>query len=105
MSSEKFDASESPFDSIYFYTSTAAPANRAEPVSSTAVSDPPVTLSAFLLATQEDFVAFMTELKDRPYFDMMVLVIKWCQYIARYWSQPVPSELQAIFMKLYVYHL
>lgn len=102
---EQFDANESPFDSIYSYTSTEVPADRLIGNIPAAAADPGVTLSAFLLATQDDFVAFMTELKERPYFDMMVLVLKWCQYIARYWNQSLPGELQAIYMKLYIFHL
>lgn len=42
--------------------------------------------------------------QSRP-FDLTRLVLKWTEYIAKFWHRKIPSELLDIYLNIYPYYL
>lgn len=64
----------------------------------------PIDCDEFQKNTAEDFNRFVRELKERP-FDVIILLHKWLEYVSQFWLRPIPTAIQELYLKIYLFNL
>ncbi|XP_059614787.1 calcineurin-binding protein cabin-1-like [Phlebotomus argentipes] len=98
--SETFDTSESPFVETKIPEKDTSDGKRGRhgdfQTPSTATEDD------FQKRTTEEFEKFVGELQT---FDLILLLSKWLEYIAKLWTQSIPRPICEQYLKIYKYYL